>query len=675
MKKICPDCFREIGNYDICPHCGFYLPSDKRELYHLPLGTVLDHRYILGRVVGFGGFGITYKAYDTKLSIPVAIKEFYPSGLVTRSPGACALIVFSGNEEKEKAFRSSYNRFIEEARTMAKFREHPHIVNVFGYFPANNTAYIVMEFLDGINLKEYIEAQGGKMSYEDTVAVINPIMDALEAIHKEKIIHRDISPDNIFITVDNKVKLMDFGAARLSSGESESTLTVVLKPGYAPPEQYQTKSKQGPWTDIYALGATIYKALTGGVPDESTDRVVNDELKKPSLMGVKLPLNAEKSVMKAMALKPGLRFQKISEMRLAFSDRKTIYFPEVEYKKRRKRRAVSMVSVFTGIVLIVVGAFLYTTNNTVSPQYIDEDTITVWAVEEQSDMENMIAGFMGISENSDYNVEVKYIPESEYESRLVNAVGTEEFPDVFRGDLVSASFREEHGTDVGLFYRYFDMKDYYLLGANKDMLKKEKLIPVSLNLPVVYVNQALLAEIGERPKEEYSSVSQLMEYDIALLPESGEGYSAVTVNKKYEDNIFSSIRISGESKQILSSDYYNINLFKNLKALSYLGMSGDLNDIQSTESLRGQYKIVPIYSEKIYADWGSAYSISADSSANQQKLAMYFLSYLTTTGSDGLPLSINELTEYVDSTALGFIIKQDSNGVSYMEKIKLAEEN
>ena len=223
--------------------------------------------------MGFGGFGITYRAWDRTLEKKVAIKEYYPNGIVNRVPAEKAVIIYSGSRADE--FQNGKVRFLAEARHMARFNTHPHIVNVHEFFEENNTAYIVMEFLEGISYKQYIEDCGGRVDCGTAVGVAVSVLGALRELHKEKIIHRDVSPDNIFLVLDApgasqyRVKLIDFGAARFSSGDEEKTLSIILKPGYAPPEQYRNKSKQGPWTDIYAVGAVLYCAITGERPEES----------------------------------------------------------------------------------------------------------------------------------------------------------------------------------------------------------------------------------------------------------------------------------------------------------------------------------------------------------------------------------------------------------------------
>ncbi|MDV3428439.1 MAG: protein kinase, partial [Bacillota bacterium] len=219
--------------------------------------------------------------------------------------------IFSG--ELKDSFNYGLEKYVEEARTLAAFSEEPGIVSILNYFMENNTAYIVMPYLEGITLKEYIENEGGKISYNKALDIMLPVTDALIEVHAAGMLHRDISPENIFITDSGQVKLLDFGAARYSMGEHSKSLSIILKPGYAPSEQYYTKGKQGPWTDIYAAAATIYKAITGENLPEALERLDEDTLKKPSQLNIDIPKEAEDALMKALSVKITDRYQTVTE--------------------------------------------------------------------------------------------------------------------------------------------------------------------------------------------------------------------------------------------------------------------------------------------------------------------------------------------------------------------------
>ena len=268
INGLCLNCFSYRGEYEVCPHCGNVAGALASEPYLLSPGTVLRGRYIIGAVLGVGGFGVTYKSWDAKLECVVAVKEFYPSGLVNRIPGETLVTTFSG--VKQAQFASSLSRFLSEARNLAKFMDSRHIVNVFDSFEENGTAYIVMELLDGRTLKLHLSDRGGALSEYEALSIAEAVLEALCSIHEKGIIHRDISPDNIMILNDGRVKVLDFGAARFSGADSDRfTQSAVVKLGYAPPEQYRSNLRQGVWTDIYAVGATLYKMLTGITPEES----------------------------------------------------------------------------------------------------------------------------------------------------------------------------------------------------------------------------------------------------------------------------------------------------------------------------------------------------------------------------------------------------------------------
>ncbi len=243
---------------------------------HLPPGIVLQDKYLLGRALGQGGFGITYIAWDITLDLKLAIKEYFPFGLVSRSTNQQKMEMPTG--ERKEQYDYGLKRYLEEAKTLARFNEHPKIVTVRDYFEANNTAYLVMNYHEGVTLQSYLGKKGGKISVEQALKIFMPVLDALKEVHATGILHRDISPDNLLIDSNGRVILIDFGAARQAMGEKSKSLSVIMKAGYSPLEQYQSRGKQGPWTDIYAVAATFYRAVTGQVPLEAMDRLAEDDL-------------------------------------------------------------------------------------------------------------------------------------------------------------------------------------------------------------------------------------------------------------------------------------------------------------------------------------------------------------------------------------------------------------
>lgn len=279
----------------------------------LPIGTVLAGQYIIEKILGQGGFGITYCVKDHKTDERYAIKEFFPDIMATRTQ--TMVVPYSG--ERGDNFTYGKECFLQEAETLAKFIGNEGIVRIHSYFEENGTAYYVMDYVDGASLDEYIKEMGGSLSYDETLKIITPVMDALAIVHGRGIIHRDVTPDNIFITKDGTVKLLDFGAARYSLGDRSQSLDVVLKHGFAPKEQYVRRGKQGPFTDVYALAATFYYALTGKRPPDSIERIDTDELIPPSILGVKIPADAEEAILFALNVQPADRFQNMQAFKSA----------------------------------------------------------------------------------------------------------------------------------------------------------------------------------------------------------------------------------------------------------------------------------------------------------------------------------------------------------------------
>lgn len=310
---LCMGCMRENKEEGTCPFCGFDSKDYAASPHHLPLKTILAGKYLIGRVLGEGGFGITYLGWDLNLGVKIAVKEYYPMGFVTREHNATSSVLpYFG--DKAAFFAAGRDRFVDEAKSLAKFYGLPGIVAVKDFFLENNTAYIVMEFVEGKTLKQMLADAGGKLPVTTVFEMMKPLMRSLSEVHGAGVIHRDISPDNIMVTKEGNVKLLDFGAARDYADSGNRSLSVMLKPGYAPEEQYRTRGVQGPWSDVYALCATIYRAITGVNPPESVERLRADELEAPSALGAAIDPAREKALLKGMAVLQTDRYQSVIEL-------------------------------------------------------------------------------------------------------------------------------------------------------------------------------------------------------------------------------------------------------------------------------------------------------------------------------------------------------------------------
>lgn len=304
MSKRCLGCMETYPEeLNVCPYCGYVEGTAAQEALHMKPGTLLHSRYIVGRVLGFGGFGVTYIGWDTNMEQKVAIKEYFPSEFSTRAPGQTCLTVFEG--DKAQQFSDGMVKFVDEARRLAKCQNIDGIVSVFDSFEENQTAYIVMEYLKGENLDEKLKREG-KMSIDEAVSLLLPVMKSLEEVHQIGIIHRDIAPDNIFITEEGEAKLIDFGASRYATTSHSKSLTVIVKQGYSPEEQYRSRGDQGPHTDVHAIAATLYKMITGVTPPDALEHRAyfenknRDILAPPSQYVRKLPAAKENAILNAM---------------------------------------------------------------------------------------------------------------------------------------------------------------------------------------------------------------------------------------------------------------------------------------------------------------------------------------------------------------------------------------
>lgn len=321
-----------MGEFDyeissICPHCGYDQEAGREEPHYLAPGSVIANRYTIGKAIGSGGFAITYVAWDNYLSVKIAIKEYFQSGLVYREPNSTEVYVQSGVDSEN--FNIGRRSFIDEAHMLAKLSNLDGIVHVINIIEDyNNTSYIVMEYIDGIDMKKYMMGQKEPLNYIDVSSGVLPVMRSLEMVHKSGIIHKDIAPDNIMMNPLNRntfvleemkireftMKLIDFGAAMSANSDDEAEI-IQLKPGYAPIEQYPDNEDMGmgAWTDVYAMAASIYHMITGKIPQESAERRKNDNLQPPSALCPGISLEFEAVLMKALSVEPKDRYSSIGE--------------------------------------------------------------------------------------------------------------------------------------------------------------------------------------------------------------------------------------------------------------------------------------------------------------------------------------------------------------------------
>ena len=325
-NKLCQSCFREYEGA-LCPHCG----GIRNEEHQLPIGTILHGRYQIGRVLGQGGFGITYLGRDRLLGNTVAVKEFFPGSTVFRK-NEDSLSVSCINRTMVPHFNYSKERFLREASALVRFRDLPEVVDILDFSEENGTAYIVMEYVKGVDLAKYVQHRGGRLSVEETFRILRPVMEALGKVHRGGIIHRDISPDNIILDPMGGAKLLDFGAVRavedpnVEKGLNKST-EAILKQGFAPIEQYNTRGSLGPWSDEYAMCATVWYCLTGTVPTEASTRL--SEGIDPDWSSIEgLPEHQQQALAKGFSCRAKDRYESMDALLAAlFPDRETASAP------------------------------------------------------------------------------------------------------------------------------------------------------------------------------------------------------------------------------------------------------------------------------------------------------------------------------------------------------------
>ena len=342
--ELCLGCMEPLRGHAVCSHCGWRQGHGAAEPEQLRPGACLAGKYLVGRALGQGGFGITYLAWDLVLSRKVAVKEYFPAQFCIRDPHST---VIPSRTAARDSYESGREKFLEEGRILARL-DHPSIVDVLDYFEENGTAYLAMKYLEGETLAAHLK-RVNRLPFDTALAVLSPVMDALREAHRIGLLHRDVSPDNIFLSSSGQVKLFDFGAARAYLTGYSQNLTTILKQGYAPLEQYQSQG-QGPWTDVYGVAATTYHALSGHIPPPAPERIQRDELRPPSSLDVRIPSAAERALLKGLAVKSADRFQDIPSFQQALNQ-----VPVADPGAGKKPSASLAWGITGALVVIVIG--------------------------------------------------------------------------------------------------------------------------------------------------------------------------------------------------------------------------------------------------------------------------------------------------------------------------------
>ena len=579
---LCYNCFQaREAQEGPCPYCGFDLEENEKKFpVALRAGTVLNGRYIVGRVLGQGGFGITYLALDTQLNAKVAIKEFMPNDIATRIGTTVSVAMDTKSEE----FAYGAERFQEEARTLAKFIGNPNIAAVTSYFDENDTSYFVMDYIEGISFKTYIANHGGKVSVEETLNVMIPVLRALTAVHAEGFIHRDVTPDNIYITKDGQVKLLDFGSARYSIGDKSKSLDVILKVGYAPKEQYIRRSRQGPYTDVYSSAACFYAAITGFLPPESLERLDEDTLVPISQCGIEIPEYLDKAILKGLAVQPEDRFQNAQEFLDSIESQQVVEVPvsggAAAPAPEKKKAKPALIAAIAAAVVVVLGIGIAIGGG--GRTAVDADGETVQLI--QAEVPSItIAGQEYSTDLTELDLGSMYLTDADIE------------PLQYMVNLRSLDLRQNQLTDVTPLAGLTQLESLELRGNNLS-----DLTPLAglTNLKTLRLGGSD-SGVNNPNLQDLAPLSGLKNLEILILPGNSQIRDLTPISGLTNLREFS---MSGDS----SAGAYQIDDLSPLAGLTNLErLSVTINGVDSLEPLRNLKKLAYLFinGEGAYQDF------------------------------------------------------------------------
>lgn len=657
---ICGNCFKEFDEeLGVCPYCGEIV--SKVESHYLQPGTKLNGTYIIGKVLGQGGFGCTYKAYDINLDRVVAIKENFPKDFVARDAQSSEVYLYNTSKEAKNTYHHLTSSFLNEARSVAMLKESKNVVNVLNYFEENNTAYMVMEFLEGETLNSLLKrTEANTNDYfpiDRAIEITNEVLEALKVVHGAGIIHRDIKPANIFITKEGVVKLIDFGTARIANDEVEMYRTKVLSFPYAPPEQHVQRSRQAAFTDIYALGAVLYQMLTYRKLSNALDRQAHDDTVDPHTVRAEVPERLSNVVMRAIALKPELRFQSADEFQQALIGDKEIRSVEGEMHARMmKRLGISTLIICLLIVGGIGGYVYYQASSRVFDVYKTSINVAVPIPQGmkkktyQKQFENyMLKDFR--KEYKQVSVDVRYISSKKYPAYIKKAIKTKQAPDLFDSSSLTKADMKYCGEINYVESVIHKSYSYYFLDDTISNYKYR--LPTLFTMPVIYQNYE--ENVGN-PKiiTSFKSLSSAYLMDYNNLATYQLALSEKTHLTHIKDD--QGALVKRVKKNMLAYGYKQNNdqkistLFKNSsKPLDYY-----LTDSNHISGISAQYRFCTIHSSSLYGKFHHFYSLSTYSNDKKKRAACRLMinflgptaqNYLSNIRAEGMPINKDVLDQ------------------------------
>lgn len=657
---ICEYCFDEYDDNiarGVCPHCGYhhgFVPKDPR---YLPVGTIINARYAVGGVIGDGGFGITYRAWDTKLKTAVALKEYYQRGVVNRIPGTKE--VFIAAPDRAQEFYYGKDRLLREAQIVSKFQSDA-IVRVNDFFEENGTSYMVMELLNCPTLEDRLLEMNHPFDASEVQSIAEQLCSALREIHDSDVVHRDIAPDNVFITPEGKIKIIDFGSARLSKEDVVERL-ILVKEGFSPVEQYEIinpeNDLQQGWTDIYAAGATLYYCLTGVRPTESRVRKANVDEKKadiqePLQLNPNVPERLNHIIMKAMAINIHERFSSAEEMLKALQGEAKVLPLQVMRKRKRILRAAGICGGFL-VAFCILAAAVIRGGVGYASTVLKPAEISVWysipagekGKEKSAALERIIQTELDSEQFSEVSITLTGFECGEYEEKLKNACLFGSMPTLFEWvDLSDACMMDLY--DVSSIIDDLDQEssECLFLEEYRNLFAESCFIPTGFEVPIIYINTASVTDYHDEIK--ITSME-----DILQLSGGEMIYKPIAVDLDAEElyrEMFSDYDSVISQMTVVDKDE-----FLSSGAAVYLSTTAEYTTVCNQLDA---VAAVELGTERILCNFADCWSISncaeAEQAAARELLAYFFTNnaqeylYLQISQVDALPLNKSIIEQY-----------------------------